>query len=169
MDGQNNKENNCNSRNAALIGLAAQIQSENTKSYLTGRILPQMEWYSAKSGECKKKYYRWMGASVVLGAVIPVISVFADGAVWVKVILAALGSSVTACNAFVALHNYKDLWLNYRNTRERLLRVLYSYFNNAGIFSKNMPQEEKDTLLVNICEEEMAGETGEWMKLGKTI
>lgn len=168
MDRQNNKENNRNSRNAALIGLVAQIQSENTKSYITGRILPQMEWYSAKSGKCKKKYYRWMGASIVLGAVIPVISVFADGAAWIKVMIAALGSSVTACNAFVALHNYKDLWLNYRNTRERLLRTLYCYFNNAGIFSKNMPQEEKDTLLVNICEEEIAGETGEWVKLGKT-
>ena len=69
----------------------------------------------------------------------------------------------------MALHNFKDLWLNYRNTREKLLRVLYYYFNDAGIFSKDMQQGERDILLINICEEEMAGENGEWMKLGKVI
>lgn len=167
MDGQDNTGNKSITRNAALMDLVGQIQSRNTQNYIAARIIPQMEWYSAKGGECKKKYYRLMGGSILLGAVIPVVSVFADGALWVKVILAAVGSAVTACNAFVTLHNYKDQWLNYRNTRERLLRILYCYFNDAGVFSKAMPQDEKDTLLVNICEEEMAGETGEWIILGR--
>lgn len=48
-----------------------------------------------------------------------------------------------------------------------LLQILYCYFNNAGVFSKDMQQDEKDTLLVNICEEEITGETGEWIKLGR--
>ena len=169
MDVPDKGENKSNARNVALMDLVGQIQNENTKNYVIGRIMPQMEWYSSKGGECKKKYYRWMASSILLGALIPVVSVFADGAVWTKVLLAALGSAVTACNAFMALHNFKDLWLNYRNTREKLLRVLYYYFNDAGIFSKDMQQGERDILLINICEEEMAGENGEWMKLGKVI
>ena len=86
-------------RNDVLANLAEQIRNENTRNYVFDRLMPQMEWYSGKGKECKKKYYRWMGVSILLGALIPVVSVFADGAVWVKALLAALGSAVTACNA----------------------------------------------------------------------
>ena len=95
MDVPDKGENKSNVRNVALMDLVGQIQNENTKNYVIGRIMPQMEWYSSKGGECKKKYYRWMASSILLGALIPVVSVFADGAVWTKVLLAALGSAVT--------------------------------------------------------------------------
>lgn len=152
-------------RNDVLANLAEQIRNENTRNYVFDRLMPQMEWYSGKGKECKKKYYRWMGVSILLGALIPVVSVFADGAVWVKALLAALGSAVTVCNAYAAIHNYKDLWITYRNTREKLLRFLYCYFHDADVFSQEKDQGKKDALLVNLCEEEMAGETAGWMSL----
>ncbi len=65
------------------------------------------------------------------------VSVFADGAIWVKVLFVILGVAVTASNAYLSLHNFKDLWLTYRNIREALLRTLYCYFNHVGIFSQN--------------------------------
>lgn len=138
-----NKIGNCNARNNALMDLVEQIQNESTRKYIADRLMPQMEWYSKRGGECQKKYYRWMGASIVLGALIPAVSVFADGSVWVKALLAALGSAVTACNAYVTLRNYKDLWITYRNAREKLLRILYCYFNNAGAFSQEKHNAKK--------------------------
>lgn len=167
MSNQNGTERNNNVRNAALVNLVGQIQDENTKSYILDRIIPQMEWYSRNGRDCKKKYYGWMTVSIILGALIPIVSVFADGAIWIKMLLAALGSAATACNAYVTMHNYKDLWLTYRNVREKLLRILYCYFNNAGIFAQDREQEEKNRLLVDLCEQEMANEANEWMKFGK--
>ena len=154
-------------RDTSLEYFISQIQCENTKNYITNRILPQMKWYSSKSSENKRKYHLGITISILLSAMIPVVSVFADGAIWVKVLIAALGAAVTACNSYISLHNFKDLWLTYRNTREVLLRILYNYFNNAGVFSQSNAQKEKDILLVNLCEEELSHETGGWFYLMK--
>lgn len=152
-----------NTRNAALDVLITQIQDEKTQSYITNRLMPQMEWYSRKGRECKKQYHFWATVTIVLGAFIPVVSVFADGSIWVKALLVALGSIVTACNAYETLHNFKDLWITYRNIREKLLRTLYFYFNNTGVFAQENTQNAKDLLLINICENEMSSEHSEWM------
>ena len=50
MDVPDKGENKSNARNVALIDLVGQIQNENTKNYVIGRIMPQMEWYSSKGG-----------------------------------------------------------------------------------------------------------------------
>lgn len=150
-------------REELLAGLIEQVQSNRTKDYITNRILPQMKWYSDKSKENQKKYFFWMTFSIFVGAMIPVFSIFADGAICVKVLIAALSSAVTASNAYLTLHNFKDLWMIYRNTRETLLRTLYCYFNNAGIFSQSITQEEKDILLIDSCEEKISYETDIWV------
>lgn len=153
---------NNNERNAALDVSIVQVQNERTKSYIANRLMPQMEWYSRKGRECKKQYHFWTTVTILLGALIPVVSVFADGNIWIKAILVALGSIVTACNAYETMHNYKELWITYRNIREQLLRTLHFYFNNAGVFAQESTQEAKDLLLVNICENEMSNESDEW-------
>lgn len=152
-----------NARNAALDILVAQVQNENTKNYISNRLMPQMAWYSRKGRECKKQYHFWTTITILLGALIPVVSVFADGNIFVKALLVALGSIVTACNAYETMHNFKDLWITYRNIREKLLRTLYFYFNNAGVFSKESTQDAKDLLLINLCENEISSENSEWM------
>ena len=167
MDNQNNVEYNGNKRDASLEYFISKVQCENTKNYITNRILPQMKWYSSKSSENKRKYNFWMTVAILLGAMIPVVSVFADGSIWVKALIVALGAAVTACNSYISLHNFKDLWFTYRNAREVLLRILYSYFNNVGIFSQSVTQKEKDILLVKLCEEELSHETDNWFSLLK--
>ncbi len=167
MNDQNNIKNIDNMRDTFIEDFISQVQCENIKNYISNRILPQMKWYSSKSNENKRKYHFWMTVAILLGALIPVVSVFADGAVWVKALIATLGAAVTACNSYISLHNFKDLWLTYRNTREALLRILYSYFNSAGIFSQSGTQEVRDILLVNLCEEELSHETADWLSIMK--
>jgi len=156
-----------NSRDALLTDMAAQVQNEKIRSYINGRIIPQMKWYSSKSREYKRKYYCCMTASIFLGALIPVFSVFADGRIGVKAALAFLGAAVTAINAYLSLYNYKELWLDYRTIREKLLRILYCYFSSAGIFARENTQEERDVLLVSVCEEELSCENNGWLTFMK--
>lgn len=165
MNSDRNVEYSEQSRDDAFADLIKQVRNENTKDYITNRIVQQMKWYSDKSKGCKQKYYRWMTATIMIGALVPVVSVFADGSIWIKALLAALGAAVTACNAYLSLHNFKDLWMTYRKTREALLRTLYYYFNNVGVFSQNSTKEEKDALLITICENELSGETGGWQTI----
>lgn len=167
MNEKREKEKRGSTRDEALLTLAEQVQNARTKDYMLNRILPQMAWYSGKSRENRKKYYFWMTCAILLGAMIPAASVFADGSVWIRALIAVLGAAVTAVNAYTTLHNFKDLWLTYRNARESLLRTLYCYFNHAGIFSQEAAQEEKDILLVNVCEEIMSNENSGWTVIMK--
>ncbi|MCI9211120.1 MAG: DUF4231 domain-containing protein [Eubacterium sp.] len=142
--------------------MISQVQNENTKEYINNRILPQIRWYSLRSEEKKHKYYFWMTVSIVLGSAISSISVLANGSTWMKLIIAILGAAVTASNAYISLHSFKDLWVVYRKTHETLTQALYYYFTNAGVYSKCSAQNEKDEMLVIICEEEISKENGDW-------
>ncbi len=153
-------------RDAALMGLIRQVESETTRDYIENRVVPEMGRYGKMSGECKKVYFRCMTASIVLGALIPVVSVFSDGALWLRVLTALLGTSITGINAYLALQNSKELWQSYRNIREELLRTLYFYFNGADIFREGS-QESRDARLVDACEAAMAGEGSAWRSLWK--
>ena len=150
------------SRDKALSGLIATVQNERTKDYIQNRIIPQMEWYSKKSAVYKKQYFKWMTVSIILGALIPVFSVFSNADLFIKVLIAALGAGVTAINAYLSLHGSRDLWISYRTTRENLLHALYAYFNNAEVFSRDVEQSKKDVLLFQICENELSTENSVW-------
>ena len=150
------------SRDAAIRKRVMQIEDEETRNYLLDRVLPQMTWYSKRSDQYRTAYYRLMALTIFLGGLIPVFSVGGSYAI-VKVILALLGASVTAINAYMALHNYHDLWITYQKTREDLIHVLYCYFNNAGVFAqKKMSERDLNVLLVDVCEDTLSKENGGW-------
>ena len=150
-------------RDKALRELIENVENERTRDYLKNRIIPQLDWYDSKSIECRQWYVRLMTASIVLGALIPIVAVFSSAGTLMKTLTAALGAGITAINAYLALHNYRDLWLTYRHTCESLLRTLYCYFNDAGLFTPNHNPIPKDTYLVNLCEEALAQETEGWL------
>ena len=153
------------SRDAYLLEMASKVQSERTREYIIERIIPQMKWYSDKSNVYQKCYYRWMTASILLSAAIPVVSIFADGSIVIKLIISVFGAAVTAISAYLGVKNYKDLWRTYRNVRESLLKVLYYYFNDAGMFAQIDLQAKKDILLIDTCEKELSREMEEWLSI----
>lgn len=150
------------SRDEALRNRVMQMEDAETRDYLLNRVLPQMTWYSKKSGQYKTQYQRLMTLTIFLGALIPVFALLTNYTA-VKVIVALLGASVTGVNAYLALQNYHDLWLTYRTTREDLLHTLYCYFNHAGMFAQaDKTPQELNVMLVDLCEEALSKETGRW-------
>lgn len=160
------KEHNY-SRNEAIQPLIEQVKAQNTKNYIKTRIIPQMEYYSRASRNCKRKYKAWKTALIVFSALVPIASIFADGSVAMKVIIAVVGSVVTAINTYLALENFRDLWYSYRTSREILLSILYRYLHNSGEFAYVESQENKDSLLIKICENEMTRESANWAEIVK--
>lgn len=126
-----------------------------------------MEWYSRKSRYCESRYRVLMTVSIIVSSIIPVVSIFADGTVCIKVIIALLGAVVTAISALISLQNYNELAVQYRNMREILLNVLYMYFNNRGEFALEQDQQARDGKLVDICEGYIIQEIASWKKLKK--
>ena len=151
-------------RDKILAELIGNVDYDKTKAYLLSRIFPQITWYNDKSVENKKKHLFWMTVSIILGALIPVASVFSSAPLPFKILIAALGTSVTAVNAYMSLNSYKDLWLSYRATSEDLQRTMYAFFAGTDFFSGKSP-EEKNACLVEACEARLSHESSRWIGL----
>lgn len=124
-----------------------------------------MDFYKDNSRKCKKNYQILSTASILIGFLIPIVSIFADGSIYMKVFIAMLGSGSTAITAYLSLKNYRDLWGKYRYSREYLFSVLMSYFMKADIFKNIENQEALDTLLVETCEKYFRAEAQNWQEL----
>lgn len=148
-----------------LSGWIEEIQDPYTKQYVIDRVMDQMNFYKTKSRAYKKKYNFWMTASIIISLLIPVISIFADEGLFVKAIIALLGGGTAAITAHLRLHSYLELWSIYRNNREYLFSVLYSYFTATGTFRKLADQAERDVLLIETCEACFNAENKQWREL----
>ena len=147
-------------RDAPLSQLTEEIEDTRTRDYVKNRLLPQMAWFNKKSREYKSQYYALTSASIMMGVMIPVMSILLEGSALPRILIAFLGASITGVNAYLSINHSRDLWLTYSNTRETLLQTLYLYFNDAGVYSSSMGQKDKDKLLIDICEDNLGRKDG---------
>lgn len=157
--------NNQSSAGRSIEQWLVNVESQETKRYIQERIKVQMDFYKDNSRKCKKNYQILSTASILIGFLIPIVSIFADGSIYMKVFIAMLGSGSTAITAYLSLKNYRDLWGKYRYSREYLFSVLMSYFMKADIFKNIENQEALDTLLVETCEKYFRAEAQNWQEL----
>lgn len=140
-----------------------QLPDSNIKTYITERVMGQIKWYDSKSNENQHRYKQMMVASVILSAIIPVLTIIVDyGSAVIKIFITALSSSVTAISAILTLYNYKDLWVQYRSNCEILKSVLHRFFNKCGEFS-DLSDEQMYQNLINSCEDYMTKEFRTWV------
>lgn len=153
-----------NQRNDELNPWIEKISDENLKHYVQNRVLTQMQFYSDKSQKCKTSYFRWMNASIFISFLIPIASVFSDGSIIMKAVIVAMGAAIAGITSYLSIHNYKDLWANYRSIREQTYTVLLYYFTSSGAFL-NKQTEEKDQLLIEVCEKIFKSENQTWREI----
>ena len=157
-----------NERNADLKKWAETVENENTRNYINIRIIPQMQYYNQSSRKNKKQYLSFKKLAIILGALIPVATLFSDCGIWGKLVIVLFGTSLSAITAYLELQNSEKLWILYRVKREQLLEILMYYFTNAGNFATISDQRQKDALLVEICEQYMSEEYLFWKGLVDT-
>lgn len=157
-----------NQRNEELNSWIEKISDENLKRYVQHRILTQMQFYSDKSQKCKALYFRWMNASIFISFLIPIVSVFSDGSILMKAVIAAMGAAIAGITSYLSIHNYKDLWESYRSIREQTYTVLLYFFTSSGAFS-NKQLEEQGHLLIELCEKIFKSENQTWKEITGSI
>lgn len=127
------------------------MADENMKNYIKYRIVKQIDCFEVKGRYCKNKYQRFMFASIIISSVIPVLSIFADGSVLMKTVIAILGSVVSVIGSYITLQNYKELWGEYVSKKSILQNMLYMYFNCRGDFDIE-DEKERNGKLIDTCE-----------------
>ena len=131
--------------------------------YIDTRLDSQLEYYRAKCSKLRSEYYWLSGASIVINAVIPILSMGIESAGVLKYIIAVLSASATVMSSILLLRKTKDTWIKYRSTYEKLEKEKVLFENSAG---KYETATEKDFILA--CEEIMESEHNAWEELQKT-
>ena len=126
-------------------------------NYIENRLKGQMEYYSKKSAKCKQEYYQMSIISIVINAIIPVLSIGLDSTGVLKYIIAALSACTTIISSILLLKKPKDTWIKYRSTYEKLKKEKILFETSSGEY-KN--KTEQDFILT--CEEIMASEHSAW-------
>ena len=144
------------------IKYLAGIGNETERNYIQCRIISQIKWYDKKSIRSRKSYNICMTFIIVLNALIPIFTLSTSiiGDIAQKIIITLLSSTVTAITAYIALQNFKDLWVHYRTNCEVLKSNLHSYFTKTGVYSGD--SVDSFCALVQSCESYMIQDRSTW-------
>jgi len=134
----------------------------NQDEYIKQRLEDQIKWYSKKSGANQKKHKFWQVVKILAALMITVLTLWlVNGVDWLKYFIGILGAFIVFIESFISIFNYKELWITYRLTSERLQREKLLFLTTTNPYNT----EESFDLLVQRCEHIMQNENRGWEEL----
>lgn len=139
---------------------------DDERNYIEQRLIGQIIWYDKKAVVKQKKYKTFTLIAIILTALIPVLTIFAEtgNSSLVTFLIAVFASGSTVFLSVLNLCEYQKLWIQYRSTCEILKSILHRYFMGAREFSSDNKKENLN-LLISSCEEYMIKEYETWTQL----
>lgn len=101
--------------------------SLTAKEYITERLNQALQWYDKKSSVNKNAYLRMRAATVIGGALVPVL-VNLDFQ-FVNLITTVISLIVVLFVSLESVYHFREQWTNYRST-EQFLRKEYFIFTS---------------------------------------
>jgi len=91
--------------------------------YLERRVAPQRKWHNEKARWNKQRYYCVEIATLMAGAAIPIVNLWAaDDPWWGRVLSAVFGGVIVMAVAVGKLFKFQENWLQFRTLVEALDR-----------------------------------------------
>lgn len=146
--------------------------SMTAEEYINERFNPMRGWYDKKAGTTKNLYLRMRAASVIGGAVVPVlINIHFDVASFEMIvdILTTLISLVVV--VFVSLESvfhFREQWKNYRSTEQLLANEYFKFVSGEGPYKIN-DQREAFLKFVNRIESAIERESASTLNVMTTV
>lgn len=123
--------------------------------YIKERLEQYQGWYDRKAVRVKALYMRMRTASVVTGAIVPVL-VNVQFA-YVRVIATALSVLVVVLVSLESVYHFREQWKNYRSTEQALGHEKIYFSTRTGTYS-GIGDDEAFRLLVERVESSIAAE-----------
>jgi hypothetical protein len=113
--------------------------SVDVSSYIEERFNPMIEWYDGKAAWAKTRYLRVQAATVVGGALVPVLvnidlAAFAYGPQILRGATTAISILVVILVALEGVLHYREQWVNYRSTEQFMRKEYYSFVAADGLY-----------------------------------
>ena len=135
--------------------------------YLQRRLEPQEKWHDDRAKLNKRLFYTVEVATVLAGAAIPVVNLWAVKDAYLAGLLSAIfGGVVVVAAAIGKLFKFHDNWLHYRALVEALAREKELYSAGAGDYTK-VDGAERNRLLVERVENLLANKTVQFLETHK--
>lgn len=90
--------------------------------FIQERLRKEIEWHEKKADFNQNWFHRMQRLQITFSSAIPVLTGFSASHTWILWIVGILGGLVTAITGFSNTFRYKELWLQYRNTKQSLVR-----------------------------------------------
>ena len=108
----------------------------NIQNYMKERVESQVHYYESKSALNKKYYLFFKISQLTAATLLPFFSVFLSDYLWMKYMIAFLGSMVTILEGVMATGKYHEKWVMYRGTAETLRQETYLFLMKAGTYNE---------------------------------
>ena len=132
--------------------------------YLQRRLEPQEKWHDERAKLNKRLFYMVEVATLLAGAAIPVINLWAVKDAYLAGLLSAVfGGIVVVAAAVGKLFKFHENWLHYRALVEALVREKELYSVGAGDYA-SVDGDERNRLLVERVENLIANKTAQFIE-----
>ena len=129
------------------------------EQFIIDRVDEQIGWHDEKSKIAQKYYKTYQVIEIILAAIIPLLSFFADNFI-IAFIIATIGSFIAIIEAITKLYKFHENWIHYRYTCESLKTQKYLYITKSSPY--NTTQETVDTLFVKNIEMILSSQNNLW-------
>jgi len=138
-----------------------------TFEYVERRLEPQEEWHNKRARLNKWLFYTVEVATLLAGAAIPVVNLWAVKDAYLAGVLSAiLGGVVVMAAAVGKLFKFHENWLHYRALVEALAREKELYSVGAGDYA-TVDGDARNRLLVERVENLIANKTAQFIETHK--
>jgi Protein of unknown function (DUF4231) len=124
----------------AVDDATAKDRDALAERYFKNDLADQKTWYSEKASLFKTRSELLALLTIVLGALITFIQVFA-GAPWLPIVSGSIGAIVAIAAGWQRIARYSETWVSYRTASERMKRERRLYTHGAGAY-RGLPNRE---------------------------
>lgn len=137
--------------------------ANSPETYLSSRVDDQINWYSKRSGQLKKRYRRLKGLTITIGGLIPVCIALSDRyGDWIKYLAGIFGALISIFEGISGMLKDKETYLAYRAASEALIREKMQYQSKSSRYAE---AANAFAVFVEACENIMAGENAQWVSV----
>ena len=140
--------------------------ASSPETYLSSRVEDQINWYSKRSGQLKRRYRFYKVMTIVFGGLIPLCIAFSEK-IWepFKYVAAIFGALIAIFEGISGMLKDKETYLTYRAANESLIREKMQYQSKSGKYAE---ASNAFSVFVESCESIMAGENAQWVSTQMT-
>lgn len=135
----------------------------NIDEYMKTRVEQQIEWYEKKARSCQRKYTISQTIEIILAALIPLLSSYADNLKIIGFIMGVFGAAIAIIKSLSKLYKWPENWIGYRTACD-LLRYQKVLFETRSAPYNSKP-ESIENIFVHNVEQIISSEHNQWKSL----